>query len=312
MAGRHHFSLVLFVPVPLLTRLKYNKNMFTTTIGSYPYDYKKIGKDAVYRAVQEQLDAGIDLISDGQTRFDMVEYFARSIDGYSYDGKSKVTGKIGRGDPGILLEDLATAQELAPNVKGIVTGPVTLVFASRVHGIYQGFRDKSLYLDTARAILEIAKALEKQGAIWIQIDEPSLSIGAPMDIAREAIESIATNLNVPVALHVCGDVRPIIGELVTYRGIKLLSHGFKGEANLPLLEDESLVSSDKLVGLGCVDTKNRRIESVGEIAEIIGTALKTLPRERLVIHPDCGLRLLDRDTAYAKLTNMVAAARSFD
>lgn len=286
--------------------------MLTTTIGSYPYDYQNMGADALRRAVQEQVEAGIDLVSDGQTRCDIVEYFASNIEGFSWNGKSSVTGKIGRGNPETFVADLAMAQELAPSVKGIVTGPVTLVFSSRVHGIYQGYRDRSLYLDTARAILDVALALEKQGADWIQIDEPSLSIGAPMDIAKEAIESIATQLKVPVALHVCGDVRPIIGDLLNLKGVTLLSHGFKGENNLDILHDERLVTSEKSIGLGCVDTKKRIVESVDEIAVLISKALETIPRERIVIHPDCGLRTLDRDTAYAKLKNMVTAARLFD
>jgi 5-methyltetrahydropteroyltriglutamate--homocysteine methyltransferase len=283
--------------------------MFTTVIGSYPLKYDKLGKDAILQSVQDQLDAGIDLVSDGQTRFDMIQYFARTIEGYSFDAKSFINGKIGRGIPDIFVSDLEVVKTLTPHVKGTITGPVTLVFSSRIKAVYQGFRDERVYMDTAQALLEIAQALEKNGAEWINIDEPYLSVGAPMDIAKKAIESIALNLKVPVALHVCGKIVSIIDKLLDLQGVTLLSHGFMGEANTEVLNSPKLIASDKMLGLGCVDTKKSRVEDVEEIAGLIKTGLKTIPANRMAIHPDCGLRSLDRQIAFAKLKNMVLASK---
>jgi len=283
--------------------------MFTTVIGSYPLRYDKLGQDALVQAVQDQLAAGIDLVSDGQTRYDMIGYAARFIEGYSYDPKSQIIGKIGKGNADILLTDLAYAKKLAPRVKGILVGPATLVLSSQIKGGYAGYRDEKVYLDTAAALLGMAQALEKQGAEWIQLDEPYLSVGAPLEIAKKAIESIALNLKAPVALHICGKIVPLIDWLLNLKGITLLSHGFKGEDNLSVLSYPGLIDSDKKLGLGCVDTKTMRVETVAEIAELIKTARQYFPAERLIIHPDCGLRPLDRPTAQAKLKNMVAAAR---
>jgi 5-methyltetrahydropteroyltriglutamate--homocysteine methyltransferase len=304
--------------------------MLTTVIGSYPLNYSELGPDAIKTAVSDQLEAGIDIISDGQTRCDMIEYFASAIDGYSYAGKSFINGQIGHGHPELFINDLKLAKTLTPNLKGILTGPVTLVFASKIKGGYQGFRDEQVYLDTAAALLEIGLAMQEEGVKWLQIDEPYLSVGAPMPIARKAIESIATRLKVPVALHVCGKVDKIIDELIQYQGITLLSHGFKGEDNRELLDYQPLIKSGKCLGLGCVDSKQARIESPEEIAELIGKAVRTigsakimahpdcgltkLPHkpQRIVLHPDCGLRTLgNREIARAKLKNMAAAAKLF-
>jgi 5-methyltetrahydropteroyltriglutamate--homocysteine methyltransferase len=284
--------------------------MFTTVIGSYPISYQKFGKDAILQSVQDQIDAGIDLVSDGQTRFDMIEYFAKAIEGFSFDSKSFISGKIGKGNPDVMVSDLKTAQELTTHVKGIVTGPVTLVLSSRIKGYYQGYRDENVYLDASEAILGIAQALEEQGAEWIQIDEPYLSVGAPMEIAKKAIERIALNLKVPVAVHVCGKVGSIIDKLLDLDGVDMISHGFKGEDNLALLQYDKLINSKKILGLGCVNTKRSKVEEVSEIETVIKTALQNFPRERLAIHPDCGLRPLnDREAALAKLKNMVIASR---
>ena len=186
---------------------------------------------------------------------------------------------------------------------------MTLVLSSKIKGFYEGYRDEKVYLDAAKALLGIAQALEKQGAEWIQIDEPYLSVGAPMAIAKKAIESIATQLKVPVALHVCGKVDKIIDTLLDLKGITMLSHGFMGEDNRDLLKSEQLINSKKLLGLGTINTKKFAIETPQQVKELIEEALKTIPRERLVIHPDCGFSPLDRETALAKMKNMIAGLK---
>ena len=284
--------------------------MFTTVIGSYPFSYQDFGRDAIVMAVKDQLDAGIYLVSDGQTRYGMVEYFTRAIEGYSLDNGSKITGKIGRGEPVEFVDDLEVVKGMTSHVKGIITGPVTLVFSSKIRSYYKGYSDERVYLDTARALLDIARELQDNGAEWIQIDEPFLSVGAPMDIAQHAIESIATNLEVPVALHVCGTVTPIFRKLLQWKGITLLSHAFMGDDNLEILGWEELKDSNKILGLGCINTTSTAIEEMKAIENIIKMALGNLPEERIVIHPDCGLKLLPRDIAFNKLKQMTAATNN--
>jgi 5-methyltetrahydropteroyltriglutamate--homocysteine methyltransferase len=286
--------------------------MLTTVIGSYPLKYDELGRDAILQSVDDQVRAGVDLVSDGQTRYDMIEYFARAIDGYSFDGASAIVDKIGRGHADMFVEDFRVAKDVYPRVKGIVTGPVTLVFSSRIKAQYGGYRDENVYLDTADALLDIATALEAEGAEWIQIDEPFLSVGAPMDIAQMAVEHIARGIRVPVALHVCGTVGGILPHLVGWSGVTLLSHGFMGDKNDDVLESEDLKSSDKMLGLGCVDTKSPAIESKEAVVALIEKAARLLPADRIVVHPDCGLRMMPHEAAFKKLEVMVAAARECD
>jgi 5-methyltetrahydropteroyltriglutamate--homocysteine methyltransferase len=88
--------------------------MLTTVIGSYPLNYSELGPDAIKTAVSDQLEAGIDIISDGQTRCDMIEYFASAIDGYSYAGKSFINGQIGTAIPSCSSTTLKLAKTLRP------------------------------------------------------------------------------------------------------------------------------------------------------------------------------------------------------
>ncbi len=285
--------------------------MLTTVIGSYPLKYSELGEDAIRRAVEDQLQAGVDLVTDGQTRYDMIEYFARAIEGYTYDGKSVINGRIGRGKPDEFVQDFRLAKTLAPRVKGLITGPVTLVFSTRIKAPYSGYRDEQVYLDTADALLDIARAVEAEGAEWIQIDEPYLSVGAPMVIARNAVERLAAGLRVPVAMHVCGTVGSIVPQLLEWQGITLLSHGFMGDKNDDVLASTQFKQSDKMLGLGCIDTKTPTVESEDEVAALISRALAGLPRDRVVLHPDCGLRALPLESVRSKLRVMTAAARRF-
>lgn len=284
--------------------------MFTTVIGSYPFNYQEFGRDAITMAVRDQLDAGIDLVSDGQTRYGMVEYFARAIEGYSLNNGSMITGKIGRGESVELVEDLEIVKDMTSHFKGIITGPVTLVFSSKIKSYYKGYSDERVYFDTAKALLDIARMLQASGAEWIQIDEPFLSVGAPMDIAQQAIESIAVNLEVPVALHVCGTVTPLFKKLLQWNGITMLSHAFMGDNNLEILKWKELKDSSKILGLGCIDTTNMEIEEVKAVENVIKKALDNLPEARIIVHPDCGLKLFPRDIAFAKLKQMTAAVKN--
>ena len=60
--------------------------------------------------------------------------------------------------------------------------------------------------------------------------------------------------------------------------------------------------------LGVMNIGRSRVEPVDEIAERLGRALEHIDPARLVAAPDCGLGLLGRDLAVAKLSNLCAAA----
>ena len=61
---------------------------------------------------------------------------------------------------------------------------------------------------------------------------------------------------------------------------------------------------------GAVAIAKSRVEPVEEIRERLQAALQHIDAERLLAAPDCGLGLLGRDLAMAKLRNLSEAARS--
>jgi 5-methyltetrahydropteroyltriglutamate--homocysteine methyltransferase len=289
-----------------------------TVIGSYPVSFDHFGLVAIREAVMDQIKAGVDMVSDGQTRTDMISYFAKMIDGMSPGkDKAKIKDRIEGSSPGVLVRDMKVAKgflESGATVKGIITGPITLAFSSEiVTDIYEGYRDKKLYADLTKQLLEIAKALEAEGAAWIQIDEPYISVGAPMDIAKESIETITSGLKAPVALHVCGDVTNVFDQLLEFGGVALLSHAFAGSPmNLKILDRKKIENAGKKIGLGCVDTTKTKVEDPSEVTALIKKAAGKIGKENIVVHPDCGLRTLPRDAARSKMEAMCRGADAVD
>ncbi len=62
--------------------------------------------------------------------------------------------------------------------------------------------------------------------------------------------------------------------------------------------------------LGVVQIANSGVETVEEISSRLMTALESIEPNRLMVAPDCGLGLLDKQTALAKLDHLVRAAQS--
>ena len=288
-----------------------NKVLATTVVGSYPVvkggglmSFLDPFRTAVETAVGDQLAAGIDIISDGQVRGDMIGAFASHLPGIR---DQEVIGRIQPAAGPITVADTKYAISKAPKVKGIITGPTTLA-----HGLHIStpmYRNKDeLVPDLAAALLAEARALEASGIALLQIDEPILSTGiADLNVAKQAIDMITSGLRTPVCLHVCGNLGNILDELLKYN-VNVFDFEFANNpANLDLLSRRDL--NGRMIGFGCVDSTTDRIESTAEIRKRIEKGVETFDPKILLIDPDCGLRMRTREAAYAKLKYMCDAAK---
>ncbi|MDD1706323.1 MAG: methionine synthase [Methanoregulaceae archaeon] len=283
----------------------------TTVVGSYPVVQGKglsglldPFRDAVRTAVTDQLAAGIDIISDGQVRGDMVKIFTSRLPGVR---GAEIIGKVSPPEGPITLGDTRYAISKAPRVKGIITGPATLSFA--LHISSPVYRDRNdLALDLARALAQEAHSLAAAGAAVIQIDEPILSTGtADLSVAREALKILTRGLRVPVCLHVCGDLTSVISELIGMP-VGILDFEFvKSPGNLALCREMDF--GRMMIGFGCVDSSDPVAETAAIIRSRIETGLSVFAPEQLLIDPDCGLRMLPRDIAFKKISRMVEAVK---
>jgi 5-methyltetrahydropteroyltriglutamate--homocysteine methyltransferase len=288
-----------------------NKVLATTVVGSYPV-VKGSGlfsifdplRNAVETAVSDQLAAGIDIISDGQVRGDMIQAFASKLPGIK---GQEVVGKVQPASGPITVGDTKYALSKAPKVKGIITGPTTLA-----HGLHLStpmYRNKEeLAIDIAGALAAEARSLEAAGVTLLQIDEPMFSTGvADLEVGKQAIELITSQLGIPTCMHVCGNLDSVIDDILKIN-VNVLDFEFsKNPGNLDLFGSRYLAG--RMIGYGCVDSSSDIVESVEEIKKRIDRGVEIFGPRSMLVDPDCGMRMRTRETAFAKLKNMADAAR---
>ena len=286
-----------------------DKVLATTVVGSYPV-VKGSGlrglfdplHAAVETAVADQIAAGIDIISDGQVRGDMIQVFASALPGIK---GQEIIGKVQSASGPITVGDTKYARAKAAKVKGIITGPTTI--AHSLHISTPMYRNREeLALDIAAALVPEAKALQAAGVTLLQIDEPIFSTGmADLTVGKQAIDLITASLRIPSCMHVCGNLGNILDEILKFN-VNVLDFEFaNNHANLDLLSRRDLAG--RMIGYGCVDSSIERIETVSEIKKRIEKGIEIFDPRVMLIDPDCGMRMRSHQAAFAKLKNMVTA-----
>lgn len=313
--------------------------MFSTVVGSFPVEMEEPAsfkdkllnvfnlydpyKIAIKKAVHKQLDAGIDVISDGQVRGDMVTAFTKYIPGMKLEGtQTVINGKIRRPSKEITTADLKYANSLInryydgdvpdkKGIKGIITGPSTIVYSSRISHFYRNKNDA--VLDLADSLKYEAIAIEKKvNPKYIQIDEPFLSTGlVDLDNAKEAINIISESVDVPVSMHVCGTLDNVFKNLTRFN-IDILDCEFAGnDVNLDVLKENVSMLKNKKLGFGCIDSSVDEVDSFEDVKNLVGEAVSIVGKDNLILDPDCGLRKTSPDVAFEKLKLITKAEKEF-
>jgi 5-methyltetrahydropteroyltriglutamate--homocysteine methyltransferase len=311
----------------------------TTSVGSFPKpDYLvrarsdfakgKISEDrlrdlerkatAFWIETQEKL--GVDVLVDGEMyRGDMVAYFAERLPGFTEGGlvraygnryyhKPIITGEVSWPGP-VTVDSWQFAQSLTKRpVKGMLTGAYTIMdWSFNEH--YPDRRSTATAL--AAVIRKEVEALIVAGCKIIQIDEPALSVRPEeLPIALEAMERTTKDLEAYFITHACyGEFEHI------YPGmLDLAVDNFDLEmsnSDLDLLEIFRRHPFTKDISFGVVDVHSHKLESHEAVRRRVESALTILPKEKVWIDPDCGLKTRTVEEAIEKLRLCVEAANSF-
>jgi 5-methyltetrahydropteroyltriglutamate--homocysteine methyltransferase len=286
-----------------------------------PSEIDEAARSMTVAAIEDQERAGLDLVTDGQIRWqDPITYLATRLQGLEIGGllrwfESNTYFRQPRADAGvdlawtapILLDDLRFAKKHAARpVKAVVTGPYTI-------GTLSDWADRGhhrLVLDLAQALNQELKSLAEAGPEWIQIDEPAIvnnaSVRYPRDFVlfREAMAALTEGVDVPLSLYTYhGDAADVPG--LFELPFQLLGFDFvQGPGNWRLLEGWP---RGKALGLGIVDARNVRMEDASRITEQVNRAAGATGETLLHVSPSCGLEFLPRETARRKL-ELVARA----
>lgn len=272
--------------------------LFATITGSYPpIPHPASTEDSIKRAVKDQLDAGLDILVDGQIESDIAGIFAGHIKGFSNRvGRYPVHQKITPPEQPITVSSFLYAKSLAPEsqFKAHLTGPTFLAQSSEVKDTspYIKNSDRNLIIDIAYALAEEAKALSDAGAEYIQIDEPSFAYGANLEDGLDAIKIITKNIKRPI-LHVCGDIRHIFNQLLS-ASVEILSVEGHFLRRLININSYKLSDNNKRIAYGCMPVNTDHIESSRRLVREIVEAIDLYGIENMwAITPNCGLRLIE-------------------
>ena len=284
-----------------------------------PEELQRIENQVTTEVIQEQIEAGIDLVTDGHIRWDDGQtHFAQRIKGFSIGGIIRyfdtntyyrhptAESRLERNGPiGVKDFSYAQAQSSRP-VKAVLTGPHTLARLSQL-GCYQDVA--SLAMDLAGILNQEARALEEAGATVIQFDEPAiLKFKDDLPLLKKSSEVVTRGLGAKTVL--CTYFQDVSGLAPELYKLPFQAFGLDfawGPANYQLLDG---FPADRDLVMGLLDARNTRLESVDEVVEAVRRATAHVSLDRLQLSPSCGLDFLPRKNAREKLTRLVEGARA--
>ena len=283
--------------------------------------------DAVRLAVADMERAGVDIITDGEQRRE--SYFnqlANAFEGIDLARPGVARARTGREVPvprivapirrkgSVFHDDAAFLREITTRkIKVTLPGPFTLTQLAQD----DYYRDEEkLALAYAAAVNEELRELAPLVDV-LQLDEPYLQ--ARPERARTygvaAINRALTGVGKPTVVHLCFGYAATVKEKPSgYSFLPELDRctatAISIEAAQPRLDFGVLASlPSKTIVLGVLDLGDPTPETPGIVARRLTAALAHVPASRLVAAPDCGMKYLTRNIAFAKLRALVDGAR---
>lgn len=292
--------------------------------------------DALRVSLQEQQQAEIDIVSDGeQTRQHFVTTFIEHLSGVDFESRKTVTirnryeasvptvvGPVSR-QKSVFVEDAKfLRQQTDKPIKWALPGPMTMI--DTLYDDHYKSREK-LAWEFAKILNEEAKELEAAGVDIIQFDEPAFNVF--FDDVNEwgiaALERAIEGLKCETAVHICygygikanTDWKKTLGnEWRQYEAVfpKLQQSNIdiislechNSRVPIELLE---LVRGKKVM-VGAIDVATNTIETPEEVADTLRKALQFVDADKLYPCTNCGMAPLSREVARGKLNALSAGA----
>ena len=277
---------------------------------------KEIENSVVREVIDEQIHAGLELVTDGLVRWYCpfshstaklqgikINGLLRYFDTNFYFRQPIAIDKVKRIKP-LLVDDYVFAHSVSSKpVKVVMTGAYTLSRHTIIE--YPEYNEiDHLIEDYSIALSEEVHQLVAAGAEFIQIDEPAI-LKHPEDfpLLKESINIIrSTNSKATLALYTYfGDARPLYDR---FQSLDVDILGFDFNYCPDLIDDICKQGSDKILGLGLIDGRNTKIEIPEIVVRTLTKITSAVHKEMFFLNPNCGLELLPRDKAFLKLVNM--------
>jgi 5-methyltetrahydropteroyltriglutamate--homocysteine methyltransferase len=275
--------------------------------------------------LQEMLE--LDVFVQGEPeRRDLVEYFSERLSGFALSefgwvqtyGNRAVKppilyGDVARRDP-MVVDWWHYAQSITERpVKATVTGPVTILQRSFVRDD-QPSRETCLQI--ALAIHDEVADLDAADAAIVQIDEAALGEGVPLRRADRAayvrwatdclrLTTSPARAATQIHMHLCE-----IGAEEFIEGIGRIGADVISTDDMRALEALGELDYPGGVGPGIYDVQTRRIPTAEDLEMMLERAEQLIPRDRLWVNPNCGLKTRPWPETLGALSNLVQAAKN--
>jgi 5-methyltetrahydropteroyltriglutamate--homocysteine methyltransferase len=316
----------------------------TTVVGSYPrlssnpadvnirrllhrFDKGKISEQELdeafaqvsERVIREQLDARIDLPTDGQIRWDdIVTPLAAAAAGFEIGGlirwfdnnvyyrKPQIVGRVEWKAPITVDNYLAARRVAGREVKAVLAGPFSLMALSDD----RHYKSSKLLLKDLTALLhKEAEALVAAGASEIQFDEPSLQYHPDqIEAAAAAFNEVVSGLS--ASFWLCtyfGSVKEIAAKAKLFNVQVLAADCVSRPENFDYLLD---IASDCNVCFGLLDARNIKLENPDALQRQLAGVREKFPDA--YVSPSCGLEFLPHRDAQNKMKLLVESVKRFE
>ena len=293
--------------------------------------YNEFNKEKIAECVALQEKIGLDVLVHGEfERNDMVEYFGEGLDGFLFTEKAWVQsygtrcvkppiiwGDISRSKP-MTVDYIVYAQSLTKKyMKGMLTGPVTILNWSFPR---EDIPLKECAFQIALAIRAEVLDLEANGIKIIQIDEAALREKLPLrksdwhceylDWAIPAFRLVHGGIKAETQIHthmcyselsdIIRDIDDMDADVITFEASR---------SDLAIIDVLNQCGFKTAVGPGVYDIHSPRIPGIEEIKVTLFKMLENIPKEKLWVNPDCGLKTRGNTETVPSLKNLVDAAQ---
>ncbi len=293
-------------------------------------------QDALRLCLDDQLRAGIDIVSDGeQTRQHFVTTFIEHLSGVDFEKREivkirnrydasvpTVVGAVTRQKPVFVEDARFLRQQTSQPIKWALPGPMTMI--DTLYDNHYKSREK-LAWEFAKILNQEARELEAAGVDIIQFDEPAFNVffDEVNDWGIAALERAIEGLKCETAVHICygygikanTDWKKTLGsEWRQYEEIfpKLQTSNIDivslecQNSHVPM--DLIELIRGKKVMVGAIDVATNTIETPEEVASTLRKALQFVDADKLYPSTNCGMTPLSRQVANGKLHALSAGA----
>lgn len=293
-------------------------------------------QDALRLSLQEQQQAGIDIVSDGeQTRQHFVTTFIEHLSGVDFENRKvvrirdrydasvpTVVDAVARRRPVFVDDARFLRQQTTQPIKWALPGPMTMI--DTLYDNHYKSREK-LAWEFAKILNEEARDLEAAGVDIIQFDEPAFNVffDEVNDWGVATLERAIDGLKCETAVHICygygikanTDWKKTLGSewrqyeeafprLQTSRIDMVSLECHNSHVPMELIE---LIRGKKVM-VGAIDVASPAVETPEEVASTLRKALRFVDADKLYPCTNCGMAPLPRALARGKLRALSAGA----